>query len=101
MSVQKVTSTRSKTNAHNHYRTAAVSILWVLVLGLAQGCVTIPPECRTEYAHTLAHCPDIQRRPANAQECKHIGGIAVYENGEYQGCASRQDIQDLMRTYQR
>jgi hypothetical protein len=70
---------------------------WGAVLCLC-GCVTIPPECRTEYAHTISYCPDIQRRPANAQECKKIG-IAVYKNGEYQGCASRQEVQDIMRRY--
>ena len=75
--------------------------LWLVVFGLAQGCVTIPPECRAEYAHTLAYCPDIQRRPANAEECKQVGGVTVMKDGRFDGCASRQDIQDLMRTYQR
>jgi hypothetical protein len=31
--------------------------LWLLVCGFTQGCVTLPPECRTVYAATYPHCP--------------------------------------------
>jgi hypothetical protein len=70
----------------------------VIATTTVAACTTIPPECRTEYAHTISHCPDLQRRPANPEECKKIG-VAVYKDGVYQGCASRQDIRDLMRTW--
>lgn len=77
-----------------------MSIVRVVILAtIVASCTTIPPECRTEYAHTLDYCPDLPRRPANATECKHVNGVAVVLNGVYQGCASRQDIQDLMRRW--
>jgi hypothetical protein len=74
--------------------------LWLVVFGLAQGCVTaLPPECQLEGPARPMHCPDLHRRPANPEECRKIGGVIVTRDGRYDGCASQQDIRDMMRRW--
>jgi hypothetical protein len=61
-------------------------------------CTTIPPECRDgKYgAARPMHCPEIRRAPANPKECNSVGGIAVMRDGEYKGCANREDIRRIL-----
>jgi hypothetical protein len=73
--------------------------LILIVIGIAvclTACAHLPPECRTEYAHTYPHCPDLPRRPQNAQECKQVGGIAVTEDGYYKGCANPEELRRIL-----
>jgi hypothetical protein len=67
----------------------------VLLTTIVASCATLPPECRAEYAHTLAHCPDRPRRIQTPEECKHAGGVSIYKDGSYLGCASREEIRQM------
>ena len=72
------------------------AVIAILALGLA-ACASLPPECKTEYAHTILHCrPPSSRPPANAAECKQAGGVPASENGRYRWCLSRDELRDLM-----
>lgn len=71
----------------------------VLLVTLFAGCASLPPECKTEYAHTLPHCPHPRTRPPeNASECKEAGGVPAYQNGSYAGCLSEHELRDLIRS---
>ena len=62
----------------------------VALVSVAACASKIPPECRTEYAHTIMHCArEPPPRPPTPEECKKMGGVQVYVNGDYKGCADR------------
>jgi hypothetical protein len=73
-------------------------IVGILVLVLA-GCAAtpVPPECKTEYAHTISYCPPPPRRDPTPAECKAAGNVQVYRDGDYVGCAHRDTFKrDMM-----
>lgn len=70
----------------------------LVFLVIFSGCKSIPPECRTEYAHTIMHCPPPRPRPpANGVECKQADGVPVYKNGRYIECLDQDGVRDFLR----
>ena len=67
----------------------------ILTAALA-GCATLPPECQTEYAHTISHCPPPRPRPAaNEAECRSIGGVSIIRDGRFDACVSPDTAQRI------
>lgn len=61
------------------------------------GCASLPPECKTEYAHTIMACGKQVRQPKNGDECKQAGGVPIYVDGRYDGCASKDELREILR----
>lgn len=74
------------------YRLLAVCLL------LVAGCATpLPPECKTEYAGTLMHCPKPKPQPpANEAQCEAAGGVSIIEDGDFKGCVSHERVREVV-----
>lgn len=57
-----------------------------------------PEGCDAEYAYTIMECAKPKtRRPTNPQECTEAGGIQIWKDGDYRGCADRDSVWRIMR----
>lgn len=71
-------------------------IIMLVLLGIV-GCKSLPPECKSEYAHTISHCSSRPRHDPTPAECEAAGGVQIYVDRDYKGCASRDTIDNILR----
>jgi hypothetical protein len=70
--------------------------LWLTCASLLASCVTIPPECKHQGEAKPMHCP-VRKREATPDECRKLGGVQIYRDGEYKGCMSPDAVGRIMR----
>jgi hypothetical protein len=74
------------------------TVVILLALGLV-GCATLPPECKTESVYRPMHCPPPPRREPTPKECTELGGVQIWRDGYYRGCASSDSVWRTVRGY--
>jgi len=76
--------------------------LTLLVALALIGCADQPkrPECQTEYAHTIDHCPKKKRYAATVEECKRAGGVSIIKDGRFTACVSQDSLWRILRGHQ-
>jgi len=75
-----------------------VRIGLLIVALLVAGCKSLPPECKTEYAHTISHCSQKPKpRKPTPQECEELGGVQIYKDGRYVGCTDQAGLERILR----